>query len=83
MDSEIPWKEKVAIFMHNGKIIGGYVTERSKEYVRLQNAFEIHEEKVIGSLSAIYGRGLSRGTMEIPFSNVSHWDKVSKLGLPA
>ena len=79
--SEIPLNERVAVYLRTGQIIGGYAIERSRDWVRLKDAFDIHEEKVAGPLGAIYGKGIARGRIEIPFSNVSHWVTLTNIGL--
>jgi hypothetical protein len=75
---ELPLSEKVAVFLVDGRIIGGIVSERTKEWVRLTDAFDIHEYCADGR-SAIYEKGFSKGTVEIPFTGVTHWVKLHSL----
>lgn len=80
-NSSIPLNERVAVFLHNGSIIGGFVLERTERYVRPRDAFEILEEKVTGPLGGVYGIWLSRGRVEIPFTSISHWMTFTDVGL--
>ncbi|MDG6921413.1 MAG: hypothetical protein JRN59_07785 [Nitrososphaerota archaeon] len=73
--------ERVAVYLLDGRILGGYVSERNDRWVRLIESFEIHEERVSGPLGAIYAKGLLKGTVEIPLTSISHWVKLSTTGL--
>ncbi|MDG7007568.1 MAG: hypothetical protein JRN06_04915 [Nitrososphaerota archaeon] len=80
-NSSIPSNERVAVFLHNGTIIEGFVLERTERHVRPRDTFEILEEKVTGPLGEVYGRGLSRGRVKIPFTSISHWMTLTDVGL--
>lgn len=73
--------EKVAVYLLDGRIIGGYVSERTDRWLRLIDSFEIQEERVSGPIGAIFARGLQKGTVEIPLTSISHWVKLTALGL--
>jgi len=78
---DLPLREKVAVYLLDGRIIGGELTERKAAWLRLNGAFEIKEDRVTGPLGAIYHKGLPKGTVEIPLTSISHWVKLTALGL--
>jgi len=59
--------------MLNGSIVGGFVLEKSSQSIRLSDAFRVKKEIVPGLAESIMTKAGTLGTIEIPYTSISHW----------
>ena len=65
--------KKVLVYLDDGNELGGTVSEKTDEMLRLTGAVKVKEEWVAGISEMFIKRGEEIGTIEVKVDNIIRW----------